>query len=115
DDLASFVGVARGHIHVIYNPVIAPDFDEKSRAAVDHPWLIKKEIPVIVSAGTLRPEKDFGTLIRAFDIASKKRSLRLLILGVGLRRSPCCYGLPQRSARGAERRRVWAACTDAGP
>lgn len=54
---------------------------------VNHPWLIKKDYPVLVAAGKLAPWKGFSDLIKAVAIVAQKRTVRLLILGDGHMRS----------------------------
>lgn len=82
DDLADFARLPRDTIRVIYNPAFddrAPRSDEAST----HLWLDHKTCPVIVAAGRLSPQKDFGTLLRAFAHLRQKQSARLIILGEG--------------------------------
>jgi glycosyltransferase involved in cell wall biosynthesis len=61
--------------------------DGKSRIrmeeTIDHPWLMQKELPVIVTAGTMTTRKGFGDLVNAMGILVKKRAARLIILGEG--------------------------------
>ena len=54
---------------------------------VEHSWLLQKEIPVLVAAGTLATWKSFDDLIRAVKILSENRSARLIIMGDGPMRS----------------------------
>lgn len=69
---------------VIYNPVIGDEIYTKAQAPVEHPWLVLKEHPVILGVGRLEPQKDFETLIRAFQVVIERiPSARLLILGEG--------------------------------
>ncbi len=69
------------------NPVITPDIYAKSREPLAHPWFDDPAVPVIVSAGRLTKEKDFATLIRAFNRVRRQLDCRLLILGEGPLRS----------------------------
>lgn len=55
----------------------------KAAEPVDHPWLMNKDVPVVISAGTMTKRKGFGDLINAFAIARKSRSMKLIILGDG--------------------------------
>ena len=48
-----------------------------------HPWLDGSDIPVVIAAGKLKPQKDFETLLRAFALVQAKRNARLIILGRG--------------------------------
>ncbi len=57
---------------------------EKSTETVDHPWLVNKTAPLVVSVGRLRKHKGFKHLISAFAILKdKKVNVRLLIIGGG--------------------------------
>jgi glycosyltransferase involved in cell wall biosynthesis len=80
------MGIPRGHIQVIYNPVVTPDSREQAGAPLEHPWFKAGEPPVLLGVGRLCPQKDFPTLIQAFAQARKERSARLLILGEGRER-----------------------------
>ena len=86
DDLAQFVDLDGKHIHVIYNPVVRPELHELARQPLDHPWFRPGEPPVVLGVGRLNPQKDFGTLIRAFAKVVQTREARLLILGEGAQR-----------------------------
>lgn len=74
-------------IKVIYNVVVTAELSEKMMAAIDHPWLVKHEQPVILGVGRLNRFKDFGTLICAFALVRQQRPMRLLILGEGEERA----------------------------
>lgn len=50
---------------------------------VEHEWLTHKDLPLLVAAGRLAPWKGFGDLIRAVERLSRRRRVRLLILGDG--------------------------------
>lgn len=54
---------------------------------IDHPWLLHKDLPVVIAAGRLAPWKGFDDLIDAISIVSARRKIRLLILGDGPLRS----------------------------
>lgn len=82
-DLARVAAIPLERIDVIYNPVFYPEIVVKSQETVDHPWLQPGEPPVIVGAGRLHPQKDFPTLIRAFERVRRVQPARLMILGIG--------------------------------
>jgi glycosyltransferase involved in cell wall biosynthesis len=68
----------------IYNVICDEDSARKMLDPVtDEPWLQDGEVPVVISAGRLAPEKGFPDLIRAVRIANETRPVRLLILGEG--------------------------------
>jgi glycosyltransferase involved in cell wall biosynthesis len=81
DDLAWHGGLPRERISVIYNPVVPPDVLALATPPAPHPWLQVRSPPVILGAGSLVPQKDFPTLIRAFAHVRRSRPARLVILG----------------------------------
>lgn len=83
DDLATTVNLPCNRIKVIYNPVVTPNLILKAQTTVDHAWFSSKESPVILGVGRLTKQKNFPTLIKAFAIAQKNCSARLMILGEG--------------------------------
>ena len=85
-DLAKITGINVSDIHIIPNPTVSPEIHGLAEHPVDHPWLAEKTLPVIMGAGRLTRQKDFGTLIRAFALLRKRMPVRLIILGEGNRR-----------------------------
>ena len=81
EDVARMSGVPLTDIKVIYNPVVMPDFFEKVKAPVDHPWFASGEPPVLLGVGRLVKQKGFATLVRAFALVRQRCSARLMILG----------------------------------
>lgn len=81
DHVAEHNGVARSSIQVIYNPAVPENLAEKVAAPVDHPWFAPDAPPVILGAGRLTTAKDFPTLVRAFALVRRTRSVRLVIAG----------------------------------
>jgi glycosyltransferase involved in cell wall biosynthesis len=92
DDLAETAGIDRQRIRVIHNPVDVQSIRKLALEPFAHPWFTPDAPPVIVSAGRLTREKDYPTLIRAFDLLRRRRPARLLILGEGEER-PVLEGL----------------------
>ena len=72
--------------HVVYNPVVFPEYDQAAREPISHPWFAPGNEPVILAVGRLVVQKDYPTLLRAFSIVNKKRPVHLLILGEGQER-----------------------------
>jgi len=87
DDLAQVTKISRDRIQVIYNPIVTPEFREKTRAPLQHPWFESGEPPVILAVGRLTGQKDFVTLIEAFARVRRTQPARLLILGEGEERA----------------------------
>ena len=85
-DLAAAAGVPHDRITTIYNPVVTSGLYAKATEPPAHPWLADGSLPVIVAAGRLEDQKDFGTLIKAFARVAARRACRLIILGEGRRR-----------------------------
>lgn len=83
EDLLHRIPSLRGRTVTIYNPVVDERLRTMATAAPTHPWLVERNVPVILAAGRLIPQKDFHTLITAFSILRKQRRARLIILGEG--------------------------------
>jgi glycosyltransferase involved in cell wall biosynthesis len=83
DDLASHIGIPRGRIVTVYNPIITSKLEMLSTVELNHPWFLPDQPPVILGVGRLDVLKDFNTLIRAFDRLSVECPAHLLILGEG--------------------------------
>jgi len=74
-----------GHTkHVaVYNVIIDSEFDQKRQENLDHPWFSEKDIPIVVAAARLEPEKGLADLLTAIKIVNNDRHCRLVILGAG--------------------------------
>ena len=83
DDLVQVVGIPQDRVQVIFNPGVTPALREKAQAELDHPWFQPGEPPVLLAVGRLSKQKDFTTLLYAFDRLRKFHAARLLILGEG--------------------------------
>lgn len=86
-DLIDRFGIDSQLIHVIYNPMVTTNMDQRAACITGHPWLDRDDIPVVLGAGRLTQQKDFATLLRAFASLHRDRSSRLVILGEGPERS----------------------------
>jgi glycosyltransferase involved in cell wall biosynthesis len=82
-DLSGFSNMPLERIHMIYNPVISEEILYRADEVVAHPFYRPGQPPVILGVGRLTEQKDFMTLIRAFDIVHRQIPVRLLILGEG--------------------------------
>lgn len=83
DDLSQAAKLSPSHIQVIYNPIVTPELQKKSKAFFEHPWFRPGEPPVILGVGRLTAQKAFNVLIEAFAQVRKSQPARLLILGEG--------------------------------
>nr|WP_246849386.1 glycosyltransferase [Rubellimicrobium arenae] len=94
-DLEERLGLSKGRVGVIDNPVWTASRLEARQAPCPHPWLAGRAPgardagqPVIVGIGRLTAQKDFPTLLRAFaGLTRSKPGARLLILGEGEERA----------------------------
>lgn len=78
--LGSRLDAAR--VVTIYNPLDIRAIESLAGAEFERPWP-SDDVPFVVAAGSLQPQKDFATLIRAVAIVNKARPLRLAVLGRG--------------------------------
>ena len=75
-------------IKVIYNPIDTEAIRKAGQKFPDHSWYQKTGLSIIVAVGRLTEQKDFTTLIQAFQkICTKNQRLRLMILGEGEKRA----------------------------
>ncbi|MBD0336984.1 MAG: glycosyltransferase, partial [Cyanobacteria bacterium Co-bin13] len=81
EDLAEMTRVPLERINIIYNPVVTAELPVKAQEPIDHPWFKPGEPPVILGAGRLMYQKDFSTLIKAFNQVRQHRPCRLMIIG----------------------------------
>lgn len=86
DDLASVLHCPRDRIDVVYNSMPLAAIREQSERSPDVEWFAPDAPPFVLGVGRLTPEKDFRSLILAFDRLRKTRSLTLVILGEGSQR-----------------------------
>lgn len=86
EDLEQMIGPRGPRPRTIYNPVVDENLREKAAQEVDHEWLRDDaQVPVILGAGRLVEQKDFGTLVKAFGWVRESIAARLIIVGDGPR------------------------------
>jgi glycosyltransferase involved in cell wall biosynthesis len=85
DDLGRYI--KNREIITLYNPVLNEDLFAQAKLNVDEPWLQGNEQPVILAVGRLEEQKDYGTLIRAYEMIKRVIDARLIILGEGSERA----------------------------
>jgi len=66
---------------VIKNPIVLEEIFEKQKAGPNHKWFSENKRPIILTAGSLREQKDFASLITALSLLKIKA--QLVILGMG--------------------------------
>lgn len=82
-DLEAQLGIAEGMVNVIYNPVVDDVLISKAKTPLDHPWFQERATSVFLAVGRLSIQKDFVTLLKAFEFVRRQRLARLIILGEG--------------------------------
>ncbi|MGA2227570.1 MAG: glycosyltransferase [Syntrophobacteraceae bacterium] len=85
-ELKRLPGIDPNRVKVILNPVNSAMIEDLKTQPTFHPWLDEDHIPVVLGVGRLNKQKDFPTLIRAFDLVRKRQSARLIILGEDVER-----------------------------
>lgn len=81
--LTGSLGVDGRRLTVIPNGVDVDAVQRLAGARLDDPWFGPGEMPVIVSAGRLSRQKNFGDLVRAVSKVRARIPARLVILGEG--------------------------------
>ena len=85
-DIHRTLPAASARVRTIHNPVVWPGLPKLAQMAVEHPWFQREDMPIVLAAGRLEPQKDHATLIRAFSLVGQHRDLRLVVLGEGSQR-----------------------------
>jgi len=85
--LCSATGFPLERAFTVYNPAIDVMSQKIMQLPSRHPWLNKKEIPVVVAAGAFCKFKNHLLLIRAFAKVCEVVQCRLIIFGDGPLRS----------------------------
>jgi glycosyltransferase involved in cell wall biosynthesis len=75
--------LSRTRTACIYNPIIDPGFADRLAAPLKLPPAVRTDLPWVVAAGRLNPQKDYPTLLRAFAGVTRQSPAQLLILGEG--------------------------------
>ena len=83
NDLIANLGVPALKVSVIPNPVVDNELVKSAKDSPSHRWFDDGSVPVFVAAGRLSKQKDFPTLLRAFDKLRQTTRARLIIMGEG--------------------------------
>lgn len=88
DDVVKFTSLPDARVHYVHNPVFNASIAERAAQPSPHAWLDapSPDCPVIIAVGRLHYQKDFETLIRAFNRVRTMRDARLIIFGDGAER-----------------------------
>ncbi|MEK7384393.1 MAG: glycosyltransferase, partial [Elusimicrobiota bacterium] len=82
-DLLGLLRLPADRVRTIYNPIIDPSIQRLGQEDASHPWFAPGQPPVLLAVGRLSAEKDYPTLLRAFQRVRRQRPARLMILGEG--------------------------------
>lgn len=83
DDIARLTDTPPDRVVTLFNPVYRPEILDRAEAPCPHPWLERRDVPVVLAAGKMKPQKDFPTLLQAFADLRRQRPARLIVLGDG--------------------------------
>lgn len=81
-EIADGLGLPAKMIFPVYNPVVSGEMLALADQDPGHPWF-GDDVPVIVGAGRLVPEKDFPTLLGAVAHIARRRPVRVILVGEG--------------------------------
>ncbi|MEY8688209.1 glycosyltransferase [Bacteroides sp. AN502(2024)] len=72
-------------VYKIYHPLISPIAIENTAPETEHPFIKARKygVKLMLAVGRLVPEKDFATLLKAFNKVRQNKDARLIILGDG--------------------------------
>lgn len=87
NDLELGLGLARGSVETIYNPVIGACFETEAAAQAEGLAEPGQDEKLIVTVGRLVPQKDLATLLRAFAAVRAHLPARLAVVGDGYQRA----------------------------
>lgn len=83
EDFLKITNLPNSKVVTIYNPVVSDEIRKKSLEINDHEWIIKHDIPIIVTAGRLTLQKNHKLLLDCIAEIIKEQSVRCIILGQG--------------------------------
>jgi glycosyltransferase involved in cell wall biosynthesis len=86
DDLAQSAKLDPKKIIPIHNPIPVDEIRNFSTIKITHAWFSDTTAPLILAVGRLHQQKDYPTLIKAFNILRKRRPAHLMIIGEGKER-----------------------------
>ena len=86
-DLCEGFGIPPAKLAVIHNSVDIDRIDQLAIEDPKHPWTTSWAKPLLLSVGSLRPVKNFSTLLNAFAIVRQSLDCNLVVLGEGTERN----------------------------
>jgi glycosyltransferase involved in cell wall biosynthesis len=82
-DLVQTMGGRNPRPHVIYNPIIGPEFWRRAAEPLNDSRIESDTRPLVLAVGRLHYHKDYPTLLRAFALLRQSIDARLVFLGDG--------------------------------
>lgn len=86
-DLSRTIAEDNCRIHVIYNPIIGPEFWQRAAEPLNDSRIASDARPIVLAVGRLHYHKGYPTLLQAFAILRRSIDARLVFLGDGEERS----------------------------
>lgn len=86
DYLVDDLMLSEGKIVSITNPIDIGRIQQLSQELVNHPWLTRRDKPIILWVGRMEPLKGLTHLVGAFERVLKQIDARLIIVGEGSER-----------------------------
>jgi glycosyltransferase involved in cell wall biosynthesis len=78
--------ISLDQIQVIYNPILISEIRRKGNESSGHEWCDKATAPIVLAVGRLQRQKDFATLLRAFQLVRLRQNAKLILVGEGEQR-----------------------------
>lgn len=83
DDIAAIANVDVSKVKVIYNPKALADIRRYGDEKTGIMWLDDKTLPIVMSVGRLREQKNLSVLLHAFAHVVQNIPVRLVLVGAG--------------------------------
>jgi glycosyltransferase involved in cell wall biosynthesis len=83
NELRAVTGLPGRLLVTVYNPVISPEILATATQPAAHPWLDRKDRPVLLAVGRLEAPKNYPLLLRTFAEVRRRVDSRLLVVGEG--------------------------------
>lgn len=83
DDSIKVTGIDKNKVSVISNPKNIGFIRSLAKESVGHVWLEQKTLPIVITVGRLRVQKNLPLLISAFAKVAEEIPSRLIIVGAG--------------------------------
>ncbi len=86
-DLSRTLADSDCKVHVIYNPILGPEFWLRAAEPLSDSRIESDTRPMVLAVGRLHYHKDYPTLLRAFAILRRSVNVHLVFLGDGEERA----------------------------